>query len=210
MKRPYCVGLTGGVGCGKSIVANLFSELGVDVVDTDLIARALTARDGGAMMAIRTAFGDDCLTPDGALDRARMRAKVFTDTAARHRLEAILHPMIRARAEAALVSALTPYVILVVPLLLETAAYHDLVDRILVVDCEPAQQIARIMGRDGLTDSLAKGILAAQASRESRLAVADDVIDNRGAANALRGQVEALHRLYLSAARDRLHEQALQ
>ncbi|MDD3529320.1 MAG: dephospho-CoA kinase [Gallionellaceae bacterium] len=202
MTRPYCVGLTGGIGSGKSRVASLFAEFGAGVVDTDLIARELTAPGGAAMAAIRAGFGAGVVACDGGLDRAAMRRLVFADAGARRRLEAILHPLIRARAAAAVAAATAPYVLLVVPLLIETGAYGGLLDRVLVVDCSPARQIERVMRRDGVTAATAQAMLAAQAGRAERLAAADDVIDNEGEPEHLAAAVAALHRAYLQAARD--------
>ncbi|TCJ16332.1 dephospho-CoA kinase [Parasulfuritortus cantonensis] len=199
--RPYCVGLTGGIGSGKSLVARMFGERGAGIVDTDVIARTITAPGGAAIASLRAAFGPDFIAQDGGLDRARMRALVFADPAARHRLEGLLHPMIRARAAAELVDlGRFPYVVLVVPLLVETAAYGELYDRVLVVDCEPGQQLARVVQRDGLAEATVRAVMAAQAGREARLAAADDVIDNRGAAASLATQVDVLHRAYAAAA----------
>ena len=197
----FVVGLTGGIGSGKSAVAVLFAELGADIVDTDAIAHQLTGRGGAAIEPIRAAFGGSVITPEGALDRAAMRRLVFSDPAAKQRLEAILHPMIRVEADLRCVSAQGAYVILVVPLLVETGSYRGRVDRILVVDCAEATQVARTMARSGLTEAEVRSIMAVQASREARLAAADDVIDNDGDLEALRAQVEALHRRYLDATR---------
>lgn len=192
------VGLTGGIGSGKSTVARRFEALGASIVDTDAIAHALTGTGGEAIPALREAFGDAYITPAAALDRARMRSLVFADPLAKERLEAVLHPRIRARAEEAIARATGPYVVLVVPLLLETGAYASRVDRILVVDCPEEQQIRRTMLRSGLDEAAVKAILAAQISRAERLARADDVIDNSGPEKALGPQVEALHRKYLA------------
>ena len=197
----FVVGLTGGIGSGKSAVAALFAELGADIVDTDAIAHQLTGRGGAAIEPIRAAFGGSVITPEGALDRAAMRRLVFSDPAAKQRLEAILHPMIRVEADLRCVSAQGAYVILVVPLLVETGSYRGRVDRILVVDCAEATQVARTMARSGLTEAEVRAIMAVQAGREARLAAADDVIDNDGGLEALRAQVEALHRRYLDATR---------
>ena len=161
MTRPYCVALTGGIGSGKSLIARQFAELGAEVIDTDIIARELTGPGGLAMPAIGEAFGADYVSADGSLERGRMRATVFADPAARRRLEAILHPLIRDRAAACLARSNAPYVLLVVPLLLETAAYTDLVDRVLVVDCDPAQQVERVTRRDGLSIALVESMMAA-------------------------------------------------
>jgi dephospho-CoA kinase len=197
----FVVGLTGGIGSGKSAVAALFAELGADVVDTDAIAHELTGRGGAAIEPIREAFGGSVITPEGVLDRAAMRHLVFADPAAKQRLEAILHPMIRGEADLRCVSARGAYAILVVPLLVETGSYRGRVDRILAVDCAEATQVARTMARSGLIEAEVRAIMAVQAGREARLAAADDVIDNEGGLDALRAQVEALHRRYLDAAR---------
>ena len=199
---PYVVGLTGGIGSGKSTVANLFRELGADVIDTDEIAHALTAARGAAMDAIRTAFGAQYVTPEGALDRGRMRQLVFSDRDARRRLEAILHPMIRDQTAARTRASSAPYVVLVVPLLLESGAYQSTVDRVAVVDCDEAAQIERTRLRSGLRDDEVRAIIASQIPRKERLARANDVVRNDGAPDELRPQVERLHRAYLSAARD--------
>lgn len=200
--RPFCIGLTGGIGSGKSTVAELFANLGVAIIDTDRISRALTAAGGAAMAAIRAAFGEAMVRPDGALDRSRMRERVFADDEARQRLEAILHPMIRAEAERQLAAVQGgTYAMLVVPLLVETGAYRKLIDRVLVVDCDEASQLRRIVSRDGLDEAQAQAILAAQATREQRLAAADDVLDNRGDLDSLRGEVSALHEKYRKMAR---------
>ena len=196
---PYVVGLTGGIGSGKSAVAHLFAQRGITVVDTDAIAHALTAPGGAAMPALRAEFGDTVANADGALDRAAMRAMVFADPAARKRLEAILHPLIRAESERQLLQrpAESAYAILMVPLLVESGDYRKRVNRIAVVDCAESTQIARVMSRNGLARSEIERILAAQATRAERLAAADDVIDNDGALAALPPQIERLHGRYL-------------
>lgn len=196
MRRPYCIGLTGGIGSGKSTVAGLFLQLGAGVVDTDDIARQLTTSGGGAMTAIAKTFGPGVIQPDGSLDRAAMRQLIFGDSQARNRLEAILHPLIRQEAAHRVEEATEHYVLLVVPLLVETQAYGDLIDRILVVDCDEARQIERTMKRDGLTEAAARAVLSAQASRLQRLERADDIVDNQGDLNHLKRQVETLHRHY--------------
>ncbi|OGU49849.1 MAG: dephospho-CoA kinase [Hydrogenophilales bacterium RIFOXYA1_FULL_63_33] len=194
----FKVGLTGGIGSGKSTVADLFAGLGVPVIDTDVIARALTAPRGMALDAVRTAFGDQVMQADGSLDRAALRRRVFSDADARHQLEAILHPLIRLAVEQQLVTLAAPYVLIVIPLLVETGTYQEVLDRVLLVDCPEDQQIARVMARSGLTLDEVKAILAAQAARAARLAIADDVISNTASPEALRTQVAALHRRYLA------------
>ncbi|MFA4970856.1 MAG: dephospho-CoA kinase [Sulfuritalea sp.] len=199
----FVVGLTGGIGSGKSAVADLFAARGVLVIDTDAIAHSLTAPGGAAMPAICAEFGDGAAGADGALDRAAMRAIVFTDPSARKRLEAILHPLIRSESERRLAenAAGSSYAILMVPLLIEAGDYRKRVDRIAVVDCAEATQIDRVMQRNGLARSEIERILAAQATRAERLAAADDVIDNDGDLAALPPQIERLHVNYLALAR---------
>lgn len=203
MARPFCVGLTGGIGSGKSTVAGLFAELGADVVDTDVISRALTRSGGHAMPAIVAAFGARAVGPDGALDRMAMRALAFEDATVRRRLNAILHPLIHDEAMRAVAAARTPYVILVVPLLTESAGYRDCVDRVLVVDCAEATQLARATWRDADDVSRIKAIMAAQATRAERLVIADDVVHNDGAPDSLPDQVAGLHARYLDYAETR-------
>ncbi|HET7776498.1 MAG TPA: dephospho-CoA kinase [Azospira sp.] len=194
------VGLTGGIGSGKSTVAELFVAKGAALVDTDAIAHELTGPGGLAMAAIAAEFGAEVVDGRGALDRAAMRRQVFADPAARRRLEGILHPLIRSESERRCREAAAPYVILAVPLLVESGTYRERVQRVLVVDCPESVQIERVMARSQLSRSEAEAILAAQASRAERLAVADDVVDNGGAQAALSAQVEALHQKYLRAA----------
>jgi dephospho-CoA kinase len=198
----FVVGLTGGIGSGKSAAADLFAERGAAVIDTDAIAHAMTRPGGAAMPAIRAEFGDEVVSADGALDRAAMRALVFADPSARKRLEAILHPLIRGECEDRLAaSAGAPYAILVVPLLIEAGDYRKRVNRIAVVDCAETTQIARVINRSGLDRPEIERILAAQATRSERLAAADDIIDNDGDLAALPVQIERLHALYLALAR---------
>jgi dephospho-CoA kinase len=197
---PFIVGLTGGIGSGKSTVERMFGELGASVVDTDAIAHTLTGPGGAAMTALQDAFGTACVLPDGSLDRQAMRERVFADAAARKHLEGILHPLIRIEAERQIAAAAGPYVLLVVPLLIETGRYLALLRRVLVVDCDPEVQITRTMRRSGLTREAVAAIMAAQLERKSRLAAADDVIDNSSDEAALRVQVERLHATYLRLA----------
>lgn len=199
--QPFCVGLTGGIGCGKSTVAAFFARLGVEVVDTDVIAHELTAPNGAAMPAIIAAFGEEVVTQSGALDRAAMRVRVFADPGARKQLEAILHPLIRAESIRSVCASSAPYVLLVVPLLVENlAAYRGVLNRIVVVDCDESQQLARTAARPGMNVQQAKAILAVQASHAARLEIADDVIDNRGSLDRLEQQIKRLHGLYLKRA----------
>lgn len=197
---PYVVGLTGGIGSGKSAAADRFAALGAAVVDTDLIAHALTAPGGGAIDAIRQAFGDEVIRPDGAMDRAAMRKLAFSDPTARQRLEAILHPAIRAESERLCQAASAPYVMLVVPLLIESEAFRARCHRLCVVDCPPEVQLARVMARSHLDEEQVRAIMATQTSRERRLACADDVIDNGAGLAELTAQVDRLHAQYLHAA----------
>lgn len=193
----FVVGLTGGIGSGKSTVADLFVAAGAGLVDTDAIAHELTAPDGAAMPAIAAAFGAAVLTPTGALDRAAMRQRVFADAGARQQLEAILHPMIRQLSDARCLAATTPYVVLAVPLLVESGTYRSRCDRIAVVDCPESLQIERVMARNGLAADQVRAIMAAQATRADRLAAADDVVLNDGGLTKLYEQVERLHLNYL-------------
>jgi dephospho-CoA kinase len=196
----FTVGLTGGIGSGKSTVADLFAELGVPVVDTDAIARQLTAPGGTALEAIRDAFGATVMQDDGTLDRAALRRRVFADAAERRRLEAILHPCIRQVVEQTLAELTAPYVLIVIPLLVETGGYRDILNRVLVVDCPETVQIARVMSRNGFARQEVEAILAAQAGRAARLAAADDVIVNTASVERLRAEVAGLHQRYLARA----------
>ncbi len=194
----FSVGLTGGIGCGKSTVADMFAALGASVIDTDQIAHALTAPHGAAMPALLAEFGAGFATPEGALDRARMRELVFKDDTARARLEAILHPRIRDATAAAAAIATGDYVIFVVPLLIESGTWRQRVTRVLAIDCPEEVQVARVMARSGLLEPQVRAIMAAQVTRAQRRAAADDIILNDDGLDALRPQVELLHALYLS------------
>ncbi len=197
------VGLTGGIGSGKSAAADCFAAQGAVIVDADAIAHQLTSVGGCAIEPIRAAFGAEMLTSDGALDRGAMRQRAFADPAVRARLEALLHPLIRAESESRLrrpANADFPYVVLVVPLLVETGGYRERVNRICVVDCPDEIRIARVMARSGLARQDVLAIMAAQASRATRLAAADDVIDNAGSLAELAAKVAKLHGLYLKKA----------
>jgi dephospho-CoA kinase len=197
MTARFSVGLTGGIGCGKSTVADLFAERGASLVDTDVLAHQLAAPGGAAMPALLQAFGPQCATPEGAMDRAWMRDLVFADPGARIRLEAIMHPLIRAATVAAAAAATGPYVIYVVPLLVESGNWRERVQRILAIDCRETTQIARVMARSKLPEAQVKAIMAVQATRQQRLAAADDVIDNDAGLDALLPQVDRLHAFYL-------------
>jgi dephospho-CoA kinase len=196
----FRVGLSGGIGSGKSTVADLFAAHGAAIIDADLIAHELTAPGGAAIAAVSEAFGASAIGADGALDRAWMRQLVFSHPEAKQRLEAILHPRIRARLEAKVAAAPEPVVIVVVPLLVESGEWQGRFDRVLVVDCPEQTQVERVMARSGLARSEVLAIIARQVTRTQRLAAADDVIFNDGAPEALGAQVERLYCSYLGAA----------
>jgi dephospho-CoA kinase len=197
----FVVGLTGGIGSGKSAVAQEFARLGVTVVDTDLIAHELTGRGGAAIAGIRRLFGDASIDAQGAMDRAWVRARVFAEPAERRRLEALLHPMIREESERRLAAASGPYAVLMVPLLVESGNYRNRVQRVLVVDCAEDIQIRRVIARSAMTEDEVRRVIATQVSRAERVAAADDKIDNSGSIDALHERVRALHREYLALAR---------
>jgi len=199
MKRGVRIALTGGIACGKSTVANLFAGLGVAIVDTDLLAREVVAPGSALLPQIAAHFGASVMQADGTLDRAKLRERVFADAAERRWLEALTHPAIRALTDARCDSAAGRYVIVAIPLLVETGGTGRF-DRVLVVDCDPELQLARLQARDGATRAQAERMLAAQATRAQRLAVADDVIRNDGDLAGLRVQVEKLHRAYSNLA----------
>jgi dephospho-CoA kinase len=194
------VGLTGGIGSGKSAAADEFARLGATVVDTDAIAHELTGAGGTAIAEVRRLFGDALVDAAGAMDRKRMRELVFADAGKKQRLEALLHPMIRAESERRIAAAQGPYVVHVVPLLVESPGFRERYARVLVVDCPEALQVARVRQRSGLAEAEIRRIVAAQIQRESRLAAADDVIDNSGTIAAMQQQVGRLHEKYLALA----------
>jgi dephospho-CoA kinase len=198
--EKFSIGLTGGIGSGKTTVANLFAELGATVIDTDAIARQLTVSGGIAIPSIRAEFGDDFIDASGAMDRRKMREAVFAHPSQKERLESILHPLIRQEAERAASKAQTPYVIFVVPLLIESGRWWQRVSRVLVVDCPEELQISRVMERNEMTRDQVLAIMATQASRERRLDAADDVILNNGTSQDLVPEVSRLHALYLALA----------
>ena len=197
--RPLVIGLTGGIGSGKSTVAGIFKQFGIPVIDADVIAHAMVAPGQPAFQEIIEVFGPGSLDASGAIDRNRLRKLVFSDPAQRQRLEAILHPKIRREIISLTRNVQTPYCIVVIPLLLETDQ-RDLVDRILVVDTELDNQIARVTMRNGLPRHEINAIIAAQAKRDSRLAAADEVINNDGSLDELAIQVRAQHKKYLKIA----------
>lgn len=196
----FAVGLTGGIGSGKSTVADMFAAHGAAVIDTDHIARQLTAPGGMAIREIRRTFGDSFISASGAMDRDKMRAHVFADSDARRMLESILHPMIRSEAERATLDAKGVYPIIVVPLLIESGSWKNRISRVLVVDSPETLQIERVMQRSGLAEAQVHAVMAAQASRQERLAAADDVIVNDAAIIGLAPQVDRLHSLYCKLA----------
>ncbi|MGD2140014.1 MAG: dephospho-CoA kinase [Burkholderiales bacterium] len=195
----YAVALTGGIGSGKTTISDLFAEFGVEIIDTDEIARALTGKAQPAVRDIADKFGPEIIDSDGSLNRDRMRELVFSDPQARETLQNILHPLIRAEVQRRLAASTAPYALVVVPLLVESRGY-GFANRIVVVDCSEEQQIERVAHRSGLQQEQIREIIASQASRSERLAVANDVIHNDGAISALRSQVQKLHQHYLSLA----------
>jgi dephospho-CoA kinase len=197
--RPLRIGLTGGIASGKSTVADLFAELGATIIDTDVIAREVVEPGKPALDEIRALFGPAVFNDDGTLNRRAVRERVFRDDPLRDKLEAILHPRIRDETFRQATAAGGPYQIIVVPLLAESPL-KDYVDRVVVVDCDEATQIQRLLARDTESEEQARRILAAQASREERLAIADDVIDNSGGLGTTRRRVAELHEIYRSLA----------
>ncbi len=202
------VGLTGGIGSGKSTVAAEFERRGASMIDADAIAHLVTAPGGDGIEPIRQMFGEAFIAADGAMDRDRMRAHVFAQPEARVELERILHPLIRAETARRLALARTPYVILMIPLLVEAARrdpahWRDRYDRIAVVDCQEFTQIARVMARNGFDERSVRQIMAVQATRAERVAHADDVIDNDRDLAWLQHQVDRLHQIYLGMRTDR-------
>jgi dephospho-CoA kinase len=196
----FVVGLTGGIGSGKSAAAAEFERLGATVVDTDAIAHELTEKGGSALPEISRLFGKNFISGDGAMDRSRMRELAFSDPAARKKLEALLHPMIREVSARRIAAAAGPYVVHVIPLLVEGGEHRGRVGRVLVVDAPEDIQVARVRER-GLDEQQVRKIIGVQAPRAARLQAADDVIDNGGTLDALRKQVGELHKKYLEFAR---------
>jgi dephospho-CoA kinase len=194
------IGLTGGIGSGKSSVARIFAALGAAVIDTDEIAHRLTAKGAPALAAIIEQFGSGYQLPDGNLDRAGLRKRVFSDHAAKVKLETLLHPLIKQQVISEMAEAQGPYLVLVIPLFFETGAYRDLVDRVLVVDCDENQQISRTISRSRLSADEVRTIMAQQIPREERIRQADDILSNRGDHADLEKHAEDLHRHYLALA----------
>jgi dephospho-CoA kinase len=197
---PLIIGLTGGIGSGKSSTAKFFAALGAELIDTDVIAHELTQAQGAAIDAIRQIFTKKFITEEGSLDRKKMRSLIFSDNESRRKLEAILHPLIRIEVARRAALLTTPYAMIVVPLLLETGGYQEMIHRILVVDCNERDQIARAVARTGLDEQTVRAIMATQLSRNERLQQADDVIANDGDMEHLQKQVNILHRKYLALA----------
>ncbi|WP_421219769.1 dephospho-CoA kinase [Aeromonas enteropelogenes] len=203
----YVVAITGGIGSGKTTVANQFAELGIDVIDADVIAREVVEPGTPALAAIAAHFGPDVIASDGRLDRRQLRERVFSEPDAKAWLNALLHPLIRSEMQRQCAAARSPYCLLVVPLLVENRL-AGLADRVLVIDVDEATQIERTCRRDGVSPEQAKAILAAQASRDERLAVADDILDNRAEDKmAIRTQILALHQTYLAFASQQAKQQ---
>ena len=200
-KQTLVVGLTGGIGSGKTTVANVFSALGVPVIDTDALARELVEPGQPALDEIISTFGSEAITTDGHLDRDYMRQLIFTDRDRKSQLEAILHPRISQRISALLADIRSPYCIVVIPLLLE-ARQTDLVDRILVVDTPEKEQLTRVAARDSLSDNAIRAIINSQVDRNTRLAAADDIIVNDRGVSELTGYIQKLHRHYMDIAND--------
>jgi dephospho-CoA kinase len=200
MAKQLVIGLTGGIGSGKSTVADEFAKLGAAIVDTDLIAHELTRKGGAAVPEVERIFGEDFIR-DGAMDRQRMREHVFAEPAAKRKLEGLLHPLIREESGRRIAAASeAPYVVHVVPLLIESPDYRSRVDRVLVVDAPEDVRVARVQSRSGLAPDEVRAIIRSQVAGAERLAAADDVIDNGGERDALRNQVAALHQKYLQFA----------
>jgi len=198
------IGVTGGLGAGKSTVAEIFAQHGVPVIDTDEISHELTAQNGAAIPQIREAFGEAVFKSDGSLDRNALRARILADESAKQQLEGILHPLIRGEVARSLAELERPYVLVVVPLLVETGAYDDMLDRVLVVDCSEETQIQRALARGGWSEAEIRAMLLKQSSREARLARADDVIDSGCRLSEVADQVAALHKKYLKLSGQRL------
>lgn len=198
----FSVGLTGGIGSGKSTIAAMLRRRGAGVVDADALVHELIAPGGAAIGALRDAFGDGAIGADGGLDRARMRALAFTDPQAKRRLEAIVHPLVRRLSDerAAAIAPTSPYVVFVVPLLVESGNWRQRLQRVLVVDCSEATQLARVGARPGMDEATARAIMRTQATRSARLAAADDVLFNEAPIASLEERVDDLHRHYVALA----------
>ena len=192
----YLVGLTGGIGSGKSTVAARFVELGSGLIDADAVSHAITRLEAPGWQGIRAEFGEEFFGTDGELDRARLRQAVFSDPSIKHRLEAVLHPLIRIQTAREIARSTAVYLLLMVPLLLESGRYRDRCARVLVVDCREATQVRRVAARSGMTPDEVRAIIRAQIGRDQRLALADDAIDNEGAPGPPASAIARLDRLY--------------
>ena len=198
----FVVGLTGGIGCGKSSASQFFSDLGIDVIDTDIIARQLTQPNGSAISLIQNTFGSSIIAADGTLDRNKMRDLVFANSELRHKLEQILHPLILKEVIRRIKQCQAPYVIVVIPLLFETNDYNHLIRHILVIDCDEQQQLLRTMERSNLSEQKVRSIMATQVTRETRIQKADDVILNNQDIEYLKAQILLLHHKYLALSKN--------
>jgi dephospho-CoA kinase len=201
MAHPLRIGLTGGIASGKSTVTQRFAELGVPIIDADVASRAVVQPGSVGLQQVVDRFGPAILGTDGELNRAALRTQIFTDPSRRKDLEAILHPLIRAYMEHQAKDVVFPYLIMAIPLLIESGSPRSRVDRILVIDVDEATQIRRLLERDGSSMEQARAILASQTSRENRLAAADDVLPNQGTVTDLRQAVDRQHERYLSLAK---------
>jgi len=202
VSRPLVVGVTGGIGSGKSTVCAAFERFGIPVIDTDQVARDVVVPGSEGLAAVIAEFGSGILNTDGTLDRAALRKIVFADPERRQRLEALLHPRIRARVRDLVEQVKTPYCLVGIPLLVERGN-HQQAERILVVDCPEEVQIARVMARDKLTEPEVRAIMRTQATRQERLDMADDVVVNAAGLSEIQPQIEALHTRYLALAAER-------
>lgn len=203
---PYVVGLTGGIGSGKSSVASFFEKYDVTVIDADVISRQLSQKNQPAFIHIRQTFGDSYLDENGDLNRAKLREKIFADANAKLQLEQILHPLIRSQISSQIASCNTPYALIVVPLLLENSHYRAMVQRVLVIDCDETTQITRTMKRSHMSAEEVRAIMATQLPRIERLKYADDILENNGGLDSLNQQVVALHHHYLKMAQIHLND----
>ncbi len=200
MERRLRIGLTGGIGSGKSTVSTRFAELGIPVIDADVAARAVVLPGSAGLAQVAQRFGPGVLSANGELDRRALRDLIFADPASRQALDALLHPLIRAEMDRQAAAAVGPYLVLVIPLLVEGGRARDRIDRVLVVDVDEAVQLQRVQARDGGSAEQARAILASQASRAARLSAADDVLLNSGSVAELRHAVDKLHERYLQLA----------
>ena len=194
-----CIGLTGGIGCGKSTVSDMFAKLGAGIIDTDVIAHKLTNSDGAAIHAIRSAFGNEYIKNDGSLDRDKMRGLIFSDAAAKRQLENILHPLILEKTKEKIKELNSaPYIIIIVPLLFQSPRFQKMVQRILLVDCAKEKQVSRVVGRSKISEAEVYSIIDQQTPRAELLKLTDDVIHNDAGMDVLAEQVSVLHKRYMN------------